>query len=77
MVRIRGTPFNICIIQVYAPTSDHEEEDVDHFYEEVNIAREQCKEHELILVIGDMNAKVGQGKMEDIVGPHGLGIRNA
>ena len=57
LVRIRGTPFNICIIQVYAPTSEYEEEDVDHFYEEINLAREQCKEHEVIMVIGDMNAK--------------------
>ena len=76
LVKIRGAPFDVCIIQVYAPTSEHDEEEVDKFYEEVNLAREQCKEHECIMVIGDFNAKVGQGKVEDIVGPHGLGKRN-
>ncbi len=76
MVRLKGVPFNICIIQVYAPTSEHDEEEVDQFYSEVNQAREQCKEHEVIIMMGDLNAKVGLGRMENIVGPHGLGQGN-
>ena len=68
--------FTVCIIQVYAPTSEHDEEDIDQFYQELNQAREQCKEHEVIMVIGDLNAKVGQGRTADTVGPHGLGSRN-
>ena len=76
LVRLKGAPFNICIIQVYAPTSEHDEEEVDQFYQELDQARQQCKEHEVIMVIGDLNAKVGQGRTADIVGPHGLGRRN-
>ncbi len=72
-MRLKGVPFNICIIQVYAPTSEHDEEEVDQFYSEVNQAREQYKEHEVIIMMGDHNAKVGLGRTGNIVGPHGLG----
>ena len=40
LFRVKDKPFTLCIIQVYAPTSEHEEEEVDRFYEEVNLARE-------------------------------------
>ena len=66
----------IIIIQVYGPTTDADSDDIDSFYEKVDAAMSQCKSQDVVLVMGDSNAKVGQGKEEDIVGPHGLGTRN-
>ena len=48
LVRIKGNPFNICLIQVYVPTAQHEEDEMDKFYREVQSAKDQCKQHEMI-----------------------------
>ena len=77
LVRLQGKPFDTCIIQVYAPTCDHSDEEVESFYDDVERAVQQCKRHDVVFVMGDMNAKVGRGREEDIVGPYGLGERNA
>ena len=76
LVRLRGKPFDICIIQVYAPTSDYEEEQVDDFYRDVMKAKEKCKPQDITFVMGDLNAKLGRERVEDVVGPFGLGHRN-
>ena len=76
MVRLRGKPFDICIIQVYAPTCDYEEDIVEDFYRDIMKAKEQCKPHDVTILMGDLNAKLGRGRVEDIVGPFGLGERN-
>ena len=76
LVKLRGKPFNIAIVQVYAPTSSSTEEELDDFYDDLYRAFIQCKSQEVILVMGDINAKVGKGRQQDIVGPHGLGRRN-
>src|SRR5215469_685555 len=76
LVRIKGNPFNICLIQVYAPTTQHEEDEMDKFYREVQSAKDQCKQHEMIIVMGDLNAKVGNERFDEVVGPWGLGDRN-
>lgn len=76
LVHIKGKPFTTCIIQVYAPTSDHDKVKLDQFYQKLNRARGQCNEHLGIMVTGDPNAKVGHGRTKDIVGPYRLGRRN-
>ena len=76
LVRIKGKPFDVCIIQVYAPTCDHSEEAVVEFYCDIMKAKQQCKPHDVTLVMGDLNAKLGQGREGDMVGPYGLGERN-
>ena len=76
LVRLKGKPFDTCVIQVYAPTCDYNEEELEAFYNDVQRAVQQCKRHDVIFVMGDMNAKVGEGRVEDIVGQHGLGERN-
>ena len=76
VAKLQGRPFNICIIQVYAPTTECSEQDIEVFYEQLHQAKKQCKSQEILIVMGDLNAKVGQGRYEDIVGPHGLGERN-
>ena len=76
VAKIQGRPFNICIIQLYAPTTECSEQDVEVFYEQLHQAKKQCKSQEILIVMGDLNTKVGQGRFEDMVGPHGLGERN-
>ena len=76
MVKVKGHPFNMNFIQVYAPTQDSTEEEVDLFYEGLGEAWAQCKSQEVTMVMGDFNAKVGEGRFEDVVGPYGLGERN-
>src|SRR5215469_10999577 len=62
-------------MQVYAPTTPHEEEEMDKFYREVQSAKDQCKQHEMIIVIGDLNPKVGNESFYEVVGSWGLGDR--
>ncbi|GFN92180.1 craniofacial development protein 2-like [Plakobranchus ocellatus] len=66
------------IIQVYAPTANINDEDLDKFYKynELDTAKTQCKSQDPLIIMGDFNAKVGLEKVDDIVGKHGLGIRN-
>ena len=76
VMKINGHPFNVNIIQVYAPTQESTEEEVDEFYDQVAEAQKQCKSQEITLILGDFNAKVGMDRYEDIVGSFGLGERN-
>ena len=76
LVKLQGSPFDVNIIQVYAPIADAEEEEIEHFYDSIDSVIRECKRHEINIFMGDFNAKVGQGREEQIVGPHGLGIRN-
>ena len=76
LVKLKGHPFNMSIIQVYALTSEHTDEEIEAFYEDFDKAKRQCKSQEIVLVMGDLNAKVGKGKVGNTVGPHGLGTRN-
>ena len=77
MIKLKAKPFDIAIIQTYAPTSSHSEEEIEAHYEELNKMLKQVKSTDVLMVIGDFNAKIGKGKVNDIVGPHGLGERNA
>ena len=76
MVKISGHPFNIVYIQAYAPTSDSTEEEINTFYSNIEKAKRQCKPQDIIILLGDMNAKVGRGREGEVVGPFGLGDRN-
>ena len=65
------------IIQVYAPTSDAELEVIDKFYEDIEKVVKSSKQFQDCLVImGDFNGKVGEIKVNDVVGPFGLGQKN-
>ena len=76
LVKIAAKPVGLNIIQVYAPTADYSDEDIEAFYEQVDSARRQCKPEEITLVVGDLNAKVGCGRSGEVVGNYGLGQRN-
>ena len=58
-VRFQGKTFNIKIIQVYAPTSNAEEAEVEQFYEDLQDFLELTPKKDVLFIIGDWNAKVG------------------
>jgi len=76
LVRLNGKPFDISVIQVYAPTSNSTEEEVETFYNELELAKSYCKSQDILIVQGDFNAKVGNQSEEKTAGPYGLGERN-
>ena len=58
-VHLQGRPFNITVIQVYAPTSNTEEAEVERFYEDLQDLLELTPKRDVLFIIGDWNAKVG------------------
>ena len=73
-IRMRATPFNITIIQVYAPTSTYEDSEVEDFYDQVQAVLDQAPKKDIIIVQGDWNAKVGEDSYtnwKDTCGPYG------
>ena len=72
-VHFQGKPFNITVIQVYAPTSNAEEAEVERFYEDLQDVVELTPQKDVLFIIGDWNAKVGS---QETPGVTGLGIRN-
>ena len=75
-VHFQGKPFNITVIQVYAPTSNAEEAEVDQFNEELEDLLELTPKKDVLFIIGDWNAKVGSQEIPGVTGKFGLGIQN-
>ena len=75
-VRLQGKPFNITVIQVYAPTSNAEEAEVVWFYEGLHDLLELTPKKDVLFIIGDWNAKVGSQETPGVTGKFGLGMRN-
>ena len=75
-VRLQGKPFNITVIQVYAPTSNAEETEVEWFYEELQDLLELTPKKDVLFIIGDWNAKAGSQETPGVTGKFGLGMRN-
>ena len=72
-VRLQGKPFNITVIQVYAPTSNAEEDEVERFYEDLQDLLEPRKD--VLFIIGEWNAKVGSQETPGVTGRFGLGMK--
>ena len=75
-VHFQGKPFNITVIQVYAPTSYAEEAEVEQFYEDRQDLLELTPKKDVLFIIGDWNAKVGSQETPGVTGKFGLGIWN-
>ena len=75
-VRLQGKPYNITVIQVYAPTSNAEEAEVERFYEDLQDLLELTPKKDVLFIIGDWNVKVGSRETPGVTGKFGLGIRN-
>ena len=75
-VRLEAKPFSITVIQVYAPTSNAEEAEVEQFYEDLQNLLELIPKKDVLLIIGEWNAKVGSKETPGVTGKFGLGIQN-
>ena len=75
-VHLQGKPFNITVIQVYAPTCNAEEAEVERFYEDLQDLLELTLPKNVLFIIGDWNAKVGSQETPGVTGKFGLGMRN-
>ena len=67
-MRLRATPFNITIVQAYAPTSEHSDEAVEDFYNQLQEVLEKVPKKDFLIVQGDWNAKIGSDAHKDWVG---------
>ena len=74
-VRFQGKPFNIMVIQVYAPISNAEEAEVERFYEDLQNLLELTPQKDFLYIVGDWNAKVGSQETPGVTGKFGLGMR--
>ena len=75
-VLFQGKPFNITVIQVYAPTSNTEEAEVEQFYEDLQDLLELTPKKDVLSIIGNWNAKVGSPETPGVTGKFCFGIRN-
>ena len=75
-VCFQGKPFNIMVIQVYAPTSNAEEAEVEWFYEDLQDLLELTPKKDVLFIIGDWNEKVGSQETPGVTGKFGLGVQN-
>ena len=75
-VCFQGKPFNIMVIQVYAPTSNAEEAEVERFYEDLQDHLELTPKKDVLFIIGDWNAKEESQETPGVTGKFGLGMQN-
>ena len=75
-VYFQSKPFNITVIQVYAPTSDAEEAEVEQFYEDLQDLLDLTPKKDVLFIIGAWNAKVESQEIPGVTGKFGLGVQN-
>ena len=75
-VHFQSKPINLMLTQTYAPTSNTEEAEVEQFYEDLQGLLELTPQKDVLLIIGDWNAKVGSQETPGITGKFGLGVWN-
>ncbi|XP_042885530.1 craniofacial development protein 2-like [Penaeus japonicus] len=75
-LRIQCKPINVTIVQVYAPTTAAEETEIEEFYEQLQEVTESIPSQDIVIIMGDFNAKVGSREEKPITGKFGLGDRN-
>ena len=76
MCKLSAQPFNLIIIQVYAPTTTHTDEEVETFYEDIQNCLKHAKSADVVIIMGDFNAIIGSNITSPCIGKHGLGTRN-
>ena len=75
-VCFQGKPFNITVIQVYAPTTNTEEAEIEWFYEDLQDLLELRSKKDVHFIIGDWNTKVGSQEIPGVTGKFGLEVQN-
>ena len=73
-VHFQGKPFNITVIQVYAPTSNAEEAEVERFYEDLQDLLELSPKKDVLFILGDWNAKAGSQETPGVTGTCVFGV---
>ena len=74
--RFQGKPFNITVIQAYAPTSNTEEAEVELFYEDLQDLLELTPQKDVLFIIGHWNEKLESQEKPGVTGKFGLGVWN-
>jgi len=75
-VHFQGKPFNITVIQAYAPSNNTEEAEVERFNEDLHDLLELTPKKDVLFIIGDWNAKAGSQETPGVTGKFGLGVQN-
>ena len=75
-VCFQGEPFNITVIQIYAPTTNVKEAEAEWFYEDLQDLLELTPKKDVLFIIGDWNAKIGSQEIPGVTGKFGLGVQN-
>ena len=75
-VHFQGKPFNITIIQIYAPTTNAKEAEAEWFYDDLQDLLGLTPPKDVLFIIGDWNAKVGSQETPEITDKFGLGVQN-
>ena len=75
-IHFQGKLFNITVIQVYDPTSNGEEAEVEQFYEDLQDLLELIPKIDILFIIGDRDAKVGSQEIPGVTGKFGVGVKN-
>ena len=75
-VHLQGKPFSITVIQLYAPTSNAEEAEVERFYKDLHDLLDLTPKKDVLFIIGDWNVKVGSQETPGVTGKFGLGMWN-
>ena len=73
-VHFQGKSFNITIIQIYVPTTNAEEVEFEHFYDDIQDLLEETPKKDSPFITGDWNAKVGSQEMPGVTGKFDLGV---
>ena len=76
ILRLQGHPFNTSIIQIYAPTTDADENEIEQFYNELQEVLDNISKKDILFLIGDWNAKVENIEEKGVTGRFGLGEQN-
>lgn len=76
MLNISSESGTINLIQVYAPTADKADEEIEAFYQDIKTVLDTTRKHDITIILGDFNAKVGDLAVEGVTGMFGLGMRN-
>ncbi len=76
-IRFHGNPVGINLVQVYMPTSEYSDEEVEEIYQQIEEVCEMGQSKTCQIVMGDWNSQVGSDRSGMVAGPHGLGRRTA
>ena len=75
-IHFQGKPFNIAVIQVYAPTTNAKEAEVEQIFNDLQDLLELTPKKDVLFITGNWNAKVGSQEIPGVTGKFGLGVQN-